>query len=148
MFDFSTKTNNRNSFSWHYLGNIDRKSAGKTQVTIENIDGFNAVNVLAFVREDEYAKLASFLKNTDVKQVIATEAEKFTDFSGNIQSNTFDTRYSNGRSLQFDKGRIFYPFDILKKADYSFSLNIKNGDKNTLSIDPKAAGEYQVILRR
>lgn len=52
-----TESNRTNRFEWSEFGTLSIDASGKRSIEIENIRGFNAVNVIAFIPIEKYTTL-------------------------------------------------------------------------------------------
>ena len=72
-------------FEWENIGSSLNLTRGEHTVTLENVAGFNAVNILAMIPSDETSKLVSNVYSiaNNTKNIYVLEAE--SDFHDNIR---------------------------------------------------------------
>lgn len=109
-----------NGFRWHLLSTVplDR---GRHELTIRNIDGLNAVNVVALIPGKQFAgrrrQVASLLSNVSTVHVLEAELDLTTALSANRREEPVTA--SNGRALRLhpdDTAR--YEVACAKHTDY------------------------------
>ena len=122
-FQLNTATSTINKFLWKKLGSVNLKK-GKTFIKAENIDGFNALNLVALVPKEKISNLQYPLTKALEKANLFHLAEAENDFyyEGNIQSlrNFPDLSYGKGISLQ--NGFMEKDFEIIKSGLYTIVL--------------------------
>lgn len=122
-FTLNTFTPKLNKFIWKKLGTISLKK-GKSFINVENIKGFNALNLIALVPKEKQEILEYPLKKALEKSKIFSidEAENDFHYEGNLQSlrNYPDLSYGKGISLQ--NGFMEKEFEILKDGFYTFVI--------------------------
>jgi len=114
-----------NRFVWKAL-DVYWLEPGKHVLTLENVYGFNAVNVFALVPVDEYVKLVSeyekLLENKTVVYLFEAEFDMFRD-KAKITSN-IDA--SNGKWLLLNiGGSAWQSFEVVRDGYYMLAVRLK-----------------------
>ncbi|PZD94726.1 hypothetical protein DNH61_17410 [Paenibacillus sambharensis] len=112
-------------FAWIDLGE-HTFAAGDNAITVENVEGFNAVNLLAIVPTEELEELqAPVTRAIDKSKLFFTlEAENDFSYTGNIQSERVFPKLSLGRGISSQSGKLERHVDIVKSGIYSFVLRV------------------------
>jgi hypothetical protein len=112
-------------FKWVSLGNYNFKK-GKNLIEVSNIKGFNSINILAFIPENEREEIEFPVKKAIEKSRIfqTFEIENDFEYSGNIQSDRTYPKLSNGKAVSSQNGRLIKDIDILKESKYYFDINV------------------------
>ena len=127
----NTKDNSITQFKWIDLGEYKFHS-GDNEISVENKEGFNAVNLFACIPDEDFDKLSfpinSAINRSNIFAVL--EAENDFNYSGNVQSERAYPKLSMGKGISSQSGVLERNIDIVKNSDYSFSLNINGDGKN------------------
>jgi len=119
-----TTAPNINQFFWENLGTHELR-AGLTPFEVENLSGFNAVNVLAVVAEEDFEnyrkKAEDSLKKTRTLYVI--DPSYHSIYEGNPQSKEPNIDFTNGYAIQSDDGVISSTLDIAEEGTYELVLS-------------------------
>ncbi|WP_459479985.1 hypothetical protein [Clostridium saccharoperbutylacetonicum] len=140
--DVNTKDNSLTQFKWIELGEYEFNS-GNNEISVENKEGFNAVNVLAVIPNDDYDNI-SFPVNAAIKRsniFAVLEAENDFNYSGNIQSERTYPKLSMGKGISSQNGVLERDIDIVKDSKYSFSLKLNGVSKNNGKLNIKLLDE-------
>jgi len=112
------------SFQWNSVGTRSLKEGVHT-VAIENVAGFNAVNLIAVIPESkarEYRSMADELIR-DKDLIYALEAESTFNRLHATTSGSHGNEASMGRVLRFnDYGTAWNSLEILRSGTYSLSI--------------------------
>ena len=133
--------NQLNKFLWQDLGNFYLKK-GKHDLILENIDGFNAVNLFVLVPQKEYIKTKKEVERLIQNKTIIYLFEAESDlYRGNIKVpdvvfengcllgtpeivNNQDL--SNGEALEFNAdGKAWQSVDIIKEGYYRIGARLE-----------------------
>lgn len=120
-----TKTNKINQFFWEEVGTFDLPR-GFTYFDIENISGFNALNLIAVVPEEKWKSYQESIKNVAQKTRTLYTFETEQDFlnQGNIQDESFRPNLSNGKAIYFEKGQSVAALDVIEEGTYQLLLGV------------------------
>lgn len=128
----NSKTLKTNSFKWDYLWKIEINKPWKKEITIENIDWFNAINVIWIIKDDRLIKIKNTINwelKKDVRQLITIEPEIESNYYWWIQTNYFDKNYSNWKTTNFEDWVVINNLDIIKNSEYKINIKLnKNQD--------------------
>lgn len=120
----NTYSKNINQFVWKKLGtfNLDE---GKNILEVENIEGFNAINLISMIPVNKKDELYYPLKKALEKSKIffISEAENDFEINGNIQDERNSPDLSYGKGISLENGYIEKNFEVLKNDYYSFNIN-------------------------
>ncbi|WP_287197728.1 hypothetical protein [Thermococcus sp.] len=152
-----------NKFVWEDLGAF-KLEKGKHKILLENVRGFNAVNLFALVPETEYQKareeIENLLQNKTVIYIFEAESDLYRENSETIK----DFNASNGEAVKFkDKGKAWQTVEIAKNSTYKLALkgkgifNVSIGNQSyvltlsdsTFSYTPEfylKSGEYRLEI--
>lgn len=121
--DVPTKDDSVNQFQWVDLGR-HLLPEGEVDVSVTNIAGFNAVNMLAVVPDEKREELALPVKQAIERANLFLVLEAENDFSGsgNIQSDRAYPKLSMGRGISYQNGELSRTVEILRDGDYSAAL--------------------------
>ena len=120
------------AFDWELVKSVWLKK-GSHSLAIENVDGFNAVNLIAITPEkktEEYLKKAEeFLKNKELIYVFEAESDFY--FENATISSLYGNTVSSGKVLNLsDNGVAWLPVQILQDGNYSLSIRRTGGGIN------------------
>ena len=123
-----------NKFVWKDLGTFYLER-GKHKIILENIKGFNAVNLFALIPEKEYYKakeeIEKLLQNKTIIYLFEAESDLYRE-NAEI-SKEFGGEASNGEVLKFVKnGKAWHGIEIVKNGTYRLAL--------------KGVGEFKVRI--
>jgi hypothetical protein len=133
-----------NKFVWTDLGTL-RLSEGTQTLSIENRNGFNALNLIALIPTEKYEQYkAEFIKSLVDKDIIHIfEAESDFNFDRRRSSVVHDIDYSNGKALELRTGDIASTrLEILKDGNYDLAF-YGNG---TITVDIDGATSRTINL--
>ena len=116
-----------NRFTWKKIGtyNLDR---GKHTLTLENREGFNAVNLFALIPQEEVAELEetveSLIQNKRIIYILEAESDMYRENSS--VSNKYGGEASNGEVLELTLlSRVWNELEILKPGNYTIVIRSK-----------------------
>lgn len=126
---------NMDQFIWENVGNITVK--GDHKIILENLQGFNAINIFAIVPVEDYDYIAENMryKLKEKRMIYILEAESDLYYQNAKISKKFGGDVSNGEVLSLNKNAIIWQnIDIMKKDNYiialrgsgKFQINIAN----------------------
>ncbi|WP_374019387.1 hypothetical protein ABU162_06725 [Paenibacillus thiaminolyticus] len=144
--DVPTKDDSVNQFQWVDLGR-HLIPEGEVDVSVTNIAGFNAVNMLAVVPDEKREELELPVKQAieQANLFLVLEAENDFTGSGNIQSDRSYPKLSMGRGISYQNGELRRTVEILRDGDYSAALlaNLPSGYHGglTVTFTNQATGE-------
>jgi hypothetical protein len=116
-----------NKFVWEDLGDFSL-GKGSHSLVIQNINGFNAVNILALVPTSELANLReetdNLMKNKTAVYIYEAETDLYGD---NVEiNNKFGWAASNGGVVKLTRnGRMWQEFGVAKEGYYRFGIRAK-----------------------
>lgn len=115
-----TKDESISQFQWVNLGVMDLEK-GKNDIIVENKEGFNAINIFAYVPLDKLKDLSYPVKTAIERSRVfmALEAENDFDYEGNIQSERAYPILSSGRGIRSQSGKLKKRIEIVKDGYYS-----------------------------
>ncbi|MBV9175755.1 MAG: hypothetical protein JO297_01810 [Nitrososphaeraceae archaeon] len=148
-----TTKDQSNKFSWENIGTFNMIK-GKHTLTLENVQGFNAVNIFALIPPTEKSRLESnmYSLSNKLRNIYLLEAESSfstrdinnSNFSrANDISQKYGNEASSGKVLTlYPHSEVFTKLDILKPSNYTIALRVKTcetctflriniGEKNT-----------------
>lgn len=115
-----------NSFTWKkvFTSNL---TSGKHTLDLENKDGFNAVNLVVLLSEEEDNKLlekfSSLLQERNI--VYTFEAESDMQRENAVISNKYGALASNGEVLELSgSSKAWKTFEVLHPGEYSVLMRI------------------------
>jgi hypothetical protein len=123
-----------NRFIWTDLGTLSL-SEGTQTLSIENRNGFNALNLIALIPAEKYeeykAEFANSLRDKDIIHIF--EAESDFNFDRNAASPVVQSiNYSNGKALKLsNQDTASTKFEILKDGKYNLTFY----GKGTIIVD-------------
>ncbi|MCK5123111.1 MAG: hypothetical protein KAQ87_03110 [Candidatus Pacebacteria bacterium] len=116
-----------NEFVWQEIAQINLDK-GKHKLILDNIDGFNAVNLFALIPEKEYQNLEQETDNLvrDKRLIYILEAESDIYRENALKSNKFKGKASNGEVLQFlPNSKTWQEIEIPRDGNYRMALKLK-----------------------
>lgn len=120
-------------------------------VSVTNVQGFNAVNMLAIVPDEKREDLALPVERAikRAKLFLALEAEQDFAGSGNVQSERTYPKLSMGRGISYQDGSLRRTVEILRDGDYSAALlaNLPSGHRGKLTVTLTNQASGEVIKR-
>ncbi|UMV50063.1 hypothetical protein LMZ02_12205 [Paenibacillus macerans] len=148
--DVPTKDGSINQFQWVDLGQ-QLLPQGEVNVSVTNVQGFNAVNMLAIVPDEKREDLALPVERAikRAKLFLALEAEQDFAGSGNVQSERTYPKLSMGRGISYQDGELRRTVEILRDGDYSAALlaNLPSGHRGKLTVTLTNQASGEVIKR-
>lgn len=131
-----TKDDRLNGFIWEDLGEFDLAS-GSHQIRLENVSGFNAVNLFSLISEQDYQQAAEEAEKDLRDKTIIYILEAETDlFRNGILGVKDDLNASNGRLAGLARDAVAWQnIEIIKNGTYGIALRgigdfeVKAGDK-------------------
>jgi thiol-disulfide isomerase/thioredoxin len=142
----NTKDISLNQFIWIDLG-IHFFEKGENNIAVENVSGFNAVNVFAIIPEDDFERISFPIKKAVERSniFVSLEAENDFSYSGNLQSERAYPTLSFGKGISSQSGTLSRDIEVLKDGTYSLSLNLNgyplNSGRFLVDITNKDTGE-------
>ena len=131
--------NEINGFLWKKIDTYNL-SRGKHILTLDNREGFNAVNLFALIPQAEIAELEQMveklLQNKTLFYIFEAESDMYKE--GSSISNKYGGESSNGEVIEltaFSKGWV--EIDLLTQENFSIALKSKG--TLTVKIDEKEA---------
>ncbi|WP_176560104.1 hypothetical protein [Brevibacillus dissolubilis] len=118
-----TKEETLNQFVWDDLG-VHTFAEGEQPITVENLEGFNGVNLLAVVPVDEYDKQMKVIDDAvqTAKVFAVLEAENDFEKSSGLQTERAFPKLSYGKGISLQQGSLTRDLDIVKDASYTLAL--------------------------
>ena len=118
-----------NRFVWADLGTVGSSSEQGTQtLSIENRNGFNALNLIALVPSEKYeqykAEFINSLHDKDIIHIFEAESDfNFLDITGQSRVVS-DIDYSNSKALELGSTQDIASarFEILKNGKYNMAI--------------------------
>lgn len=115
-----------NRFIWKDLGTYPLEK-GKHTLVLENVRGFNAVNLFALIPEEECEKakqgISKVIQNKTMIYLFEAESDLYND-NANI-SKKFGGDASNGEVLEIADGKAWQEIEIIKNGTYSLAIRAK-----------------------
>ncbi len=138
LLDVDTYSKRINRFQWVDLGDITLKT---DHLTIYNRKGFNAINSLVFIPEEDRKKLEFPVRKLirEAKFFMSMEAEDAFEYRGNTQSERRYPLLSGGRGIRSQWGNLSKKVELLKDTDYELLL--------TMEAIPEYRGSLTVRLK-
>ncbi len=132
-----TQNKSRTFFQWIDMGEFSFK-AGDNNIIVENLKGFNAINLFAVIPLDELDEVMEPVENAINKSnlLMTFEAEGEFQKDCNIQSERNFPYLSMGKGISISKGSLYTQIDILKTSEYSFNIGMSNipTDSGTITL--------------
>ena len=138
-------TSQLNRFVWRDLG-IYRLESGRHVLTLENVYGFNAVNVFAIMPIDEYERLIKeferLLENKTIIYLFEAESDMFRKNAEVI--NNVNASNGEGLLLGFG-GSAWQKFEVIKSGYYMLAIRLNGSavvklDNKTFNVSSKGLG--------
>jgi len=128
-----------NKFVWEDLGTF-KLEKGEHKIVLENVRGFNAVNLFALIPENEYNKarkdVIELLQNKTIIYLFEAESDLYRENAEIIK----DFNASNGEAVKFnDNGEAWQNVEIVKNSTYKLALK----GAGTFNV---STGNYSYIL--
>jgi hypothetical protein len=118
-------TSDAGRFIWTDLGTIGL-SKGTQTLSIENKNGLNAVNLIAFIPAEKYeyykAEFMNSLIDKDIVHIFEAESDFNFDEDESSSRILNDANYSNGKALELTTQPLSTRFEILKDANYNLII--------------------------
>jgi hypothetical protein len=129
-----------NKFVWKDLGEFYLERGVHT-IILRNIQGFNAVNLLAIIPSQKFLKLQKemkeYLENKIIIYILEGESDMYNEYAS-IKENS---QASNGRVLNIlPNGKAWQEIEIVKNGYYMFAFRLEGSfeikiDNSTFLID-------------
>ena len=115
-----------NRFIWKDLGIYHLEKVEHTLV-LENVKGFNAVNLFALIPEKEYEEskeeILEILQNKTIIYLFEAESDLYND-NANI-TKKFGGEASNGEVLEIADGKAWQEIELTKDGTYRLAIRAK-----------------------
>jgi hypothetical protein len=116
-----------NEFTWEQMGTLSLQE-GRHEVTLTNVEGFNAVNLFALVPKEQFEaaqnRLAEALQDKRVVYVFEGENDFYSVNA--VASNKFGGEASSGGVLELPAAsEAWREFEVLKAGNYTFAIRSK-----------------------
>jgi hypothetical protein len=126
-----------NRFTWKQIDTLNL-TKGTHKIILTNLEGFNAVNLFAFIPKQEYQnaqnQLEKALQNKRIIYILEAETDLYHE-SASI-SNKYGGEASNGQILELNQtSKIWNQIEIVKPGNYT--LAIKSKGNLTIQIDDR-----------
>ncbi len=117
-------TDQLDKFVWGDIADI-YLTEGQHKLTLENADGFNAVNLFVLLPSEELIKIENqtveLLK--DKRAMYVFEPEYDTYYNNSNKSGKYDGEASNGKVLELKPdSKVWTDFEIFKPSEYKITL--------------------------
>jgi len=111
-----------NGFAWKNIG-VFNVTSGMHVLTLENVEGFNSVNLIAIMPEKKASemnrKFESTLQSKDLLYVFEAESDMFRENCSVL--NGYGVEASNGVVVEFTSGsRVFRSIELACSGNYTF----------------------------
>lgn len=111
-----------NKFVWKDLGTF-KLEKGEHKIILENVRGFNAVNLFALVPENEYYKAKEEVKRLLQNKTVIYIFEAESDLHNSNADTIKNLNASNGELIKFkDDGEAWQDMEIVKNSTYKIAL--------------------------
>ncbi|MEM3504109.1 MAG: hypothetical protein QW134_07800, partial [Nitrososphaeria archaeon] len=124
-----------NKFTWQQIDTLTLQR-GQHKITLINLEGFNAVNLLALIPKQEYQNAQNQVEQLlqDKRIIYILEAESDLYHLNSVASNKYGGEASNGIVLELDRtSKVWNEIEILKPGNYTFA--IRSRGSLTIKID-------------
>jgi hypothetical protein len=115
-----------NRFIWKDLGTYQLVNGGHTLV-LENVKGFNAVNLFALIPEEDHRnfkqEMTEVMQNKTMIYLFEAESDMYSD-NANI-SKKFGGEASNGEVLEIADGKAWQEIELIKDGTYRLAIRAK-----------------------
>ena len=115
-----------NKFVWKELA-ISHLSKGKHTLVLENVEGFDAINLFALIPEKEYEQskeeVTKILQNKTLIYLFEAESDLYRE-NAEI-SKEFGGEASNGEVLAMADGKAWQEIELIKNGTYSLAIRAK-----------------------
>ena len=123
---------NLNAFVWEKLHSF-YLTQGSHTIAVDNMGGFNAINLIAAVPEskmEEYYEIAhNFLEDNTLIYILEAESDFY--FESAAISDTYGNLASSAEVLSLDDdGTAWLPVQVLQSGNYSMSIKSAGGSSN------------------
>jgi hypothetical protein len=140
LIDIISTEDQLNKFVWQKIDTFNLEK-GKHKITLENIEGFNAVNIFALVPEEEMEKyeqeVQDLVENKRIIYILEAESDIYRENA--IKSNKFRGEASNGEVLSFlPEGKAWQEIEAVKPSNYTLVLRGQGSFK--VRLDNKTLG--------
>lgn len=123
-----------NKFIWKELATMHIKKDKQYEIILENVKGFNAVNLFSLIPEEDYEKtkegLPEILQNKRIIYLFKAESDLYND-NANISKN-FGDEVSNGKVLEIADGKVWQEINIITNGTYNLAI--------------RAEGDFRVLI--
>jgi len=118
-----------NRFVWRDLGTY-RLEAGRHVITVENVKGFNAINIFVLIPVEEYNRLVreveKLLENKTIIYIFEAESDTFRRSAKIVK----DIDASNGELLYLkSSGYTWQEFEVINPSYYMVAVKLKGSAK-------------------
>ena len=111
-----------NKFVWEDLGTFYLEK-GEYKIVLENVYGFNAVNLFALIPEDEYYRALDEVSQLLLDKTVIYLFEAESDLYRLNAEIIKDINFSNGEALSLDNNSIVWQnLDIVKGGSYRLAI--------------------------
>lgn len=141
-----------NKFVWKDLG-MHHLEEGEHKLVLENVEGFNTVNFLVLVPEEEYVEAERQTKQMLKEKTLVYVFEAESDFhsEGAYTTNIFGAEASRGRVLRLEGNKWTIMFDGengYAEVLHNSSLNIANQFTISLWVKPYDSKSDQILVAK
>jgi hypothetical protein len=116
-----------NQFEWEEIDTL-KLEKGQHQITMTNLEGFNAINVLAIIPRHEYQQAQKQLEQIliDKRIIQIIEAEYNLHYQNAVLSDKYGGEASNGNVLELtSSSRVWNELEIVKSGNYTIAIKGK-----------------------
>ena len=119
-----TVTDGPQGFEWVKIADITATEFDATHIQVNNIAGFNAVNVLALIPQDQFMQLADEIHERlrQARMFLTLEAEEDFAYVGSQQSAFTYPMLSSGGAIRSQDGTLESVFEVIKASSYTIDL--------------------------
>ncbi|HEY5714127.1 MAG TPA: hypothetical protein VIT68_02135, partial [Candidatus Gracilibacteria bacterium] len=128
---FATQNPFQNEFKWYSLGSLSLQKGQKYKLDFENLEGVNALNLIAVVPQGHRLAIERSFGETmqNFHQMVLLESDIDFEILGHKQLETNDPQLSNGKGVSLGSGFLRTDFEIVKEGDYQVRLRAKMFDE-------------------
>ena len=116
-----------NKFVWEELATLHSEKGKRHEIILENVKGFNAVNLFALIPEEECEKakqeMTEVMQNKTIIYLFEAESDMYHDNA--TISKKFGGEASNGEVLELAAGKAWQEIEIIKDGTYSLAIRAK-----------------------